>query len=96
MNHSGDRREAYVEYRVTVDPSPGLTAVKPYWLSVVPCVSDPQYTVPGGGAPGSVHKRSLSFAMPEAGRIVAIGGHLHGGSYSLVTASRRAATARSR
>jgi plastocyanin len=85
MNHRPERREAYVEYRVTVDPSPGLTAVKPYWLSVVPCVSDPQYTVPGGGAPGSVRRRSLTFAMPEAGRIVAIGGHLHGGSYSLVT-----------
>ncbi|MBA3261638.1 MAG: hypothetical protein H0T69_04030, partial [Thermoleophilaceae bacterium] len=85
MNHSAERREAYVEYRVTVDPSPGLIPVKPYWLSVVPCVSDPQYTVPGGGATGSVHKRSLTFAMPEAGRIVAIGGHLHGGSYSLVT-----------
>jgi plastocyanin len=84
MNHRNDTREIYVEYRVTVDPSPGLTPVKPYWLSVVPCVSDPQYTVPGGGGPGSVHKRSKLIAMPEAGRIVAVGGHLHGGSHSLV------------
>jgi plastocyanin len=84
MNHRHERREAYVEYRVTVDPSPGLTPVKPYWLSVVPCVSDPQYTVPGGGAPGSIHKRSKTFAMPVGGRIVAVGGHLHGGSHSLV------------
>jgi plastocyanin len=85
MNHRPERREAYVEYRVTVDPSPGLTPVKPYWLSVVPCVSDPQYTVPGGRPAGSVHRRSLTFTMPEAGRIVAIGGHLHGGSNALVT-----------
>jgi plastocyanin len=85
MNHRPERREAYVEYRVTVDPAPGLTPVKPYWLSVVPCVSDPQYTVPGGRAPGSVHRRSLTFTMPESGRIVAIGGHLHGGSNALVT-----------
>ena len=85
MNHRSERREAYVEYRVTVDPAPGLTPVKPYWLSVVPCVSDPQYTVPGRGAPGSVHRRSLTFPMPVAGRIVAIGGHLHGGSHALVT-----------
>lgn len=85
MNHRHERRAAYVEYRVTVDPSPGLTAVKPYWLSVVPCVSDPQYTVPGGRPAGSVHKRSLTFTMPESGRIVAIGGHLHGGAHRLVT-----------
>jgi plastocyanin len=83
MNHRHERRRAYVEYRVTVDPSPGLTAVKPYWLSVVPCVSDPQYTVPGGRAPGAVDKRAMTFAMPQGGRIVAVGGHLHGGSHLL-------------
>ena len=84
MNHRHERRLAYAEYRVTVDPSPGLTAVKPYWLSVVPCVSDPQYTVPGGRPLGTVHKRSKTIAMPQGGRIVAVGGHLHGGSHSLV------------
>jgi plastocyanin len=85
MNHRPERREAYVEYRVTVDPRPGITPVRPYWLSVVPCVSDPQYTVPGGRPPGTVARRSLTFTLPESGRIVAIGGHMHGGSYSLVT-----------
>ena len=84
MNHRQVRRQAYVEYRVTVDSVPGLTEVKPYWLSVVPCVSDPQYKVPGGRAPGSTHRRSKTIAMPAAGRIVAVGGHLHGGSHSLV------------
>jgi plastocyanin len=82
MNHRHQRREAYVEYRVTVDPAK-LTPVTPYWLSVVPCVSDPQYTVPGGGRPGSTHIKSKTFVMPKAGRIVAVGGHLHGGSYEL-------------
>jgi plastocyanin len=82
MNHRHERREAFVEYRVTVDPA-RLTPVKPYWLSVVPCVSDPQYTVPGGGAPGSRHRRSEAIAMPRSGRIVAVGGHLHGGSHAL-------------
>lgn len=82
MNHRHERREAYVEYRVTVDPAK-LTPVTPYWLSVVPCVSDPQYTVPGGGRPGSVHRKSKTFAMPKSGRIVAVGGHLHGGSHGL-------------
>jgi hypothetical protein len=45
MNHRHQRRDAYLEYRVTVDPAK-LTPVTPYWLSVVRCVSDPQYTVP--------------------------------------------------
>jgi hypothetical protein len=82
MNHRHVRREAYVEYRVTVDPR-RLTPVTPYWLSVVPCISDPMYTVPGGGRPGSVAKRSKTFTIPKAGHIVAVGGHLHGGSYGL-------------
>jgi plastocyanin len=82
MNHRHQRREAYVEYRVTVDPRE-LTPVTPYWLSIVPCVSDPQYTVAGGGRPGSTHTKSKTFVMPKAGRIVAVGGHLHGGSHEL-------------
>lgn len=83
MNHRHQRREAYVEYRVTVDPDQSLKPVTPYWLSVVPCISDPMYTVPGGGKPGTVAKRSKTFTMPKAGHIVAVGGHLHGGSYGL-------------
>jgi hypothetical protein len=83
MNHRHERREAYVEYRVTVDPDQSLKPVTPYWLSVVPCISDPMYTVPGGGRPGTVARRSKTFTMPKAGRIVAVGGHLHGGSYGL-------------
>ncbi len=82
MNHRHVRREAYVEYRVTVDPAK-LTPVTPYWLSVVPCVSDPQYTVPGGGRPGTLHRKSKTFTMPKPGHIVAVGGHLHGGSHEL-------------
>jgi len=82
MNHRHQRREAYVEYRVTVDPAQ-LKPVTPYWLSVVPCVSDPQYTVPGGRRPGSIARRSKTFTMPKGGRIVAVGGHLHGGSHDL-------------
>lgn len=48
----------------------------PYWLSVVPCVSDQQYTVPGSGEP--VQARTTQLTLPAGGRIVAIGGHMHG------------------
>jgi plastocyanin len=85
MNHQPRSRTAYIEYRVTVDPSPGLTAVKPFWFSVLSCDQspDPQYTVPGGAPRGSVHRRSRDWTLPISGRVVAIGGHLHGGGHKL-------------
>jgi plastocyanin len=89
MNHRARLRDAYVEYRVTVDTSPSIAPVKPLWLSVVPCSTDPQYTVPGGEPPGAVSRRSRLFGMPATGRIVAIGGHMHGGSKGLGVAQPR-------
>jgi len=80
MHHRSGERTFSIEYRVTVDPRP-VIAVKPYWLSVVPCSSDPQWTVPGDGA--KTHKRTRTFTLPEAGRIVAAGGHLHGGAKAI-------------
>ena len=80
MNHRAEPRRVYVEYRVTVDPRP-LTPVTPYWLSVLPCVSDAQYSVQGAGK--GLHRRMSRFELPAGGRIVAIGGHLHGGGVGL-------------
>lgn len=86
MNHRAFRHRIYVEYRVTVDPRP-QTPVKPYWLSVVPCVSDQQFTVPGTGEP--LHTRVASMTLPAGGRIVAIGGHMHGGGLGLTVSQPR-------
>ena len=85
MNHQPRVRTAYIEYRVTVDPSPGLTEVRPFWLSVLHCdrSPDPQYTVPGGGERGSVDRRTRDWPLPVGGRVVAVGGHLHGGGQKL-------------
>ena len=44
---------------------------------------DPVYDVPGGGGRGSVYRRSKTFAMPEAGRIIGGWGHVHGGAKAL-------------
>ena len=77
MNHRAGEREFFLEYRVTVDPRP-VVPVTPYWLSVIPCQPDPQWSVPGDR--NGPHRRSRTFTMPEAGRIVAVGGHLHGGA----------------
>ncbi|MBE2319182.1 hypothetical protein DVA67_024615 [Solirubrobacter sp. CPCC 204708] len=81
MHHRSGTQEFYVETRVTIDPRP-VIPVKPYWLSVIPCSPDPQWSVPGRGS--KEHRRARTFDMPEAGRIVAVGGHLHGGANELI------------
>jgi plastocyanin len=57
--------------------------VRPHWIGVVPCSGDPIFDVPGGGKAGSVHRQSATWTVPQSGRIVAAGGHIHGGSYGL-------------
>lgn len=83
MNHRARTDSAYISYDVTVDTAPGLTAVKPYWLDVRNCWTDPVYDVPGGAGRGSTTTKSWDYVMPEAGRIVAAGGHVHGGAKGL-------------
>jgi plastocyanin len=91
MNHQSQDRSALLEYRVTVDTDPAVAPVEPLWLSVLPCRDspDPQYSVPGGGEPGSTHYRARTWRLPVGGRIVAMGGHMHGGARDL-TVSRPA------
>jgi plastocyanin len=83
MNHRARPDRAYIRYHVTVDVSQAWAPVVPYWLDVANCDVDPVYDVPGGGVAGSVHRRSSTFTMPEAGRVVAAGGHVHGGARDL-------------
>jgi len=83
MNHRSTVDEAYIQYTVTVETEKELTAVDPYWLDVKNCQADPIYNVPGTDEKGSTHERSSDFTFPEAGRIVAGGGHVHGGARRL-------------
>ena len=92
MNHTNVDRKAWIQYTVTVDTNPALTPVTPYWLSVVPCQEDPQYSVPGDGAPGSTHQKKGLWTVPKSGRIVAVGGHAHGGARALTLGSRTCQT----
>jgi plastocyanin len=69
---------------VRIDTSDRLRHVTPYWFSVMGCHVDPQFSVRGGGDDeGSTYGRGHSFKVPRDGRIVAVGGHLHGGSRSI-------------
>jgi plastocyanin len=83
MNHRGVADSARIRYTVTYDDSANLTPVKGYWLDVRNCNADPVFNVPGGGKKGSTHRETYEYAMPEDGRIVAGGGHVHGGAKKL-------------
>ena len=83
MNHRKATDRAYVQYTITYDTSPDLTPVTPYWLDVRNCRSDPVFDAPGGGRPGSRFETATTWTVPRAGRIVASGGHVHGGAYGL-------------
>src|SRR3954469_25238287 len=82
MNHKKTKDHAFIEWKVTTSTEP-LQAVHPYWLDVVNCHADPIFNVPGGGKPGSTYTKTWDFTMPESGRIVAAGGHVHGGAKGL-------------
>ncbi len=79
MNHRGAKDNALIRYTITWEDSEQLKPVRPLWLDVVNCKADPVYDVPGGGKAGAIHERTYELPAPESGRIVAGGGHLHGG-----------------
>jgi plastocyanin len=83
MNHRQLPDEAYVKYDMTVETGEPLKPVTPYWLDVNNCNVDPIYNIPGGGRPGSLNRRSAQWTIPQAGRIVAGTGHVHGGGQNL-------------
>jgi hypothetical protein len=83
MNHKPLPRTVYVQYTVRYTTAETLTPVRPYWLDVRNCKADPIFDVPGTGPMFSTFSQSATFTMPESGRIVAAGGHLHGGGLRL-------------
>jgi hypothetical protein len=80
MSHSQRLMNVYIQYRVTIDTSSRLTPVRAFWVRANSCSSGIGYGIPGGGAPGSTDRRAFTWHMPVSGRIVAAGGHLHGGA----------------
>jgi plastocyanin len=84
MNHHPADAKAYIQYKLTYETGRSLPPAYMVWLDVKNCLSDPVYDVPGGGGPGSIDSRSTTWTAPEPGRIVAGGGHLHGGGKSIV------------
>jgi plastocyanin len=80
MNHRPTEDSAFIQYKVTYETEP-RTEVTPYWLDVRNCNADPVYDVPGGGKRD--HVESSTWTPPHSGRLVAGGGHVHGGGKAL-------------
>jgi plastocyanin len=89
MSHRNRRDRVYIRYKVTLDDSPDLTPVRPYWLDVRNCKADPVFDVPGGGRAGSTYSQSTTWTAPQTGRLVAGVGHLHGGGKRVVLTQPR-------
>jgi plastocyanin len=83
MNHHPHTMVVKIRYTVRYVTGQPLTSVKPVWLDIKNCRADPVFNVPGTGGPASTTSRQTQFRMPESGRFVAGGGHLHGGGVSL-------------
>ena len=84
MNHKPQRLNGFIRYTVRYVTGETLTPVKPIWLDVRNCTGpDPVFDVPGGGKQFSTFTKTADFTMPESGRLVSGGGHLHGGGHRL-------------
>jgi plastocyanin len=84
MSHSIQPHDVYVKYTVRVVIGEQKKPVVPYWIRANGCETiQPSYTVPGGGGPGSVYRRTWTWKVPMTGHIVAAGGHLHGGAETM-------------
>jgi hypothetical protein len=92
MNHKPAARTVYIQYTARYATGETLTPVRPYWLDVRNCRADPKFDVPGGGALFSTYSRTFDFTMPESGRIVFAGGHLHGGGLRVELSDRTCRT----
>ena len=88
MNHRKVSDSVYIQYSVRYVTGQQLTPVKPVWLDVRNCDSDPIFNVPGNGPLFSTYSRHAEFTMPESGVFVGGGAHLHGGGLKLALTSR--------
>jgi len=83
MNHHPHTMVVRIRYTVRYVTGEPRTAVKPVWMDVKNCRADPVFNVAGTAGAGSTVSRAADFRMPESGRFVAGGGHVHGGGVSL-------------
>ena len=82
--------EVYVQLDlgfVPEDEARRMKRIRPVWLDVRNCSSEPVYTVKKGSGSGGVHRERWAYRMPIGGRFVFLGGHLHDGGLKLTLSS---------
>jgi plastocyanin len=78
MSHSFQARNVYVQYSFTFTKK-RLTPVRPFWIRANGCTTtQPSYSVQQLST--GLDHRTFHWTVPMNGRIVAAGGHLHGGA----------------
>jgi plastocyanin len=81
MSHSFEARNVYVQYTFTFTEQK-LTPVRPFWIRANGCTTDqPSYSVQQLSS--GLDHRTFHWTVPMNGRIVAAGGHLHGGAITM-------------
>jgi hypothetical protein len=83
--HEGHEVDVFVRLDLEFQPvaEGPLVDVKPVWLDVMGCNIDPVFDVLKGSGKGGVFRKSDELTIPEGGRFVALGGHLHDGGLKL-------------
>src|SRR4051794_2047112 len=87
MSHSARSQRVYLRYRVTIVTGERLRPVRPFWVRASGC--NITYPVWGGNAAKPTSHHTFRWKVPFDGRIVAVGGHLHGGSKDMYLAQPR-------
>jgi len=87
MNMSTETHTVYIQYEIDYVTGADLAAMRPltsYFYDVDGCWGDSAYNVPGGGGPGSVYTKAITYTAPRNGTRVFTGGHLHDGGIDLI------------
>jgi hypothetical protein len=78
MSHSFQQHTVYVQYTFTITKQ-RKTPVRPFWIRANGCkTTQPSYSVQQLSS--GLDHRTFRWTVPMNGRIVAAGGHLHGGA----------------
>lgn len=88
--HGTHPAQVYIRLNLGFTPdeeAEGMTDVRPVWFDVDNC-SDSEFDVPGPKDPGNNYKLTWDWTMPEGGRFVTLGGHLHDGGRRLALFNR--------
>lgn len=78
--------DAFIELELGFVPeaeAQDMTAIRPVWLDVRNCRSQPVYDVEEGSGQHGVHRESWSHQLALGGQFVFLGGHLHDGGLAL-------------